>query len=387
LAVQAIKAVQQKYVPTNELLDLLEQFRQMVNACIRIGLADNVTSLKALSVRAYRQLNGYDIPTYYRLNAMSVATSILRNYRRALRKGQNPRMPYARKRMITTCYRFRIENARLLISIRPRTRSSILLNRHTLAALRDHEVRSVTLTPDKLAVTYRKEVETIVPTGFLGVDRNLNNVTVAGTDGSAIRYDLSLATRCNETYRMVKAHLRRNDDRVRRQLYRKYGSKQTHKVSQILHRVSKQIVSEAKTRRYCIVMESLRGMRRLYRRRNGQGRKYRSRLNAWPFAELQRQIDYKARWDGLPVIYVEPHGTSAECSICGHKLKPEKNRMLKCHNCGLEIDRDLNAARNIMARGLRFGPDGWAVEGMVEKTSQEVILKLDALQSSHLPKA
>jgi hypothetical protein len=43
---------------------LLEQFRQMLNDCIRIGLTENVTSLKSLSLKAYRQLSGYDVVSY-----------------------------------------------------------------------------------------------------------------------------------------------------------------------------------------------------------------------------------------------------------------------------------------------------------------------------------
>jgi putative transposase len=78
--------------------------------------------------------------------------------------------------------------------------------------------------------------------------------------------------------------------------------KERAKVQQILHHVSKQIVREAKRNQYGVAMENLTNLRKLYRRRNGQGAKYRFRLNSWSYAELQRQIEYKARWEGLPVI-------------------------------------------------------------------------------------
>jgi transposase len=91
-------------------------------------------------------------------------------------------------------------------------------------------------------------------------------------------------------------------------------------------------------------------------------------MNGWSFAELQRQVEYKARWEGLPVIYVKPHGTSVKCSICGSNMKPEENRTLKCRSCGFTVDRDVNAARNILAAGtraLRFGAVALAIEAMV----------------------
>ena len=45
----AVKSVKQNYTPSEQLLDLLNDFRLMVNDCIRIGLKENVTSLKSLS--------------------------------------------------------------------------------------------------------------------------------------------------------------------------------------------------------------------------------------------------------------------------------------------------------------------------------------------------
>ena len=90
-----VKAVQQNYTPNSELLGLLEQFRQMVNDSIRIGLAENVTSLKSLSLKAYRQLEQYDAMSYYKLCAISKAAGILKNCRKAERIGKRVKQPYA----------------------------------------------------------------------------------------------------------------------------------------------------------------------------------------------------------------------------------------------------------------------------------------------------
>ncbi len=163
--------------------------------------------------------------------------------------------------------------------------------------------------------------------------------------------------------------MRRNDVRIRREITSKYGRKQREKVKQVLHQASKQIVQQAKQKQFGIVMEELTGIRKLHRRGNGQGRWIRGRMNSWSYAELQRQIEYKARWEGLPVTYVHPYGTSAKCSICGSRMAriPEENRQLKCPTCGVTVDRDLNAARNILARGVRFAPIALPVEAMVQE--------------------
>ena len=71
-------------------------------------------------------------------------------------------------------------------------------------------------------------------------------------------------------------------------------------------------------------------------------------------------------------------------------MKSEENRKLHCPSCGRMIDRDVNAARNILARGLRFGPVGLAGEAMVQEPAPlAVILKVDARQPNpreNLPK-
>jgi len=57
--------------------------------------------------------------------------------------------------------------------------------------------------------------------------------------------------------------------------------------------------------------------------------------------------------DGKIFIRVPPRGTTQMCSQCGAiVLKDLRDRVHKCPFCGLEMDRDENAARNILARGL-----------------------------------
>jgi len=94
-------------------------------------------------------------------------------------------------------------------------------------------------------------------------------------------------------------------------------------------------------------------------------------MNSWSFYELQRQIQYKARWLGLPVKHVNANGTSSRCAICGEKIVPEEHRMLFCSCCNVVIDRDINAAKNILAKGTRVVPVGTASEAMVEEPLQK----------------
>jgi len=62
-------------------------------------------------------------------------------------------------------------------------------------------------------------------------------------------------------------------------------------------------------------------------------------------------ITYKAEEAGRLVIRVNPRGTSQECSTCGQIVPKDLSvRVHKCPYCGLGIDRDTNAAKNILKR-------------------------------------
>jgi len=358
----------------------------MVNDCVRIAIAENVTSRQSLGKRAYHQLSRYKVPTYYRLSAISKATSMISNYRKTLEKHPDAKKPFATKPMLTDCYGFRIigSHIRIPISIKG---VYIKLNKHTQAVISGHTVRSVTLTVRTVSIAFSKETAVMEPTGLIGIDRNLNNVTTATLDGKTQVHDLSEATKIKAMYREVKSHFKRNDVRIGKRIFGKYGLKQRNRVNQRLHLVSKAIVEQAKTEKLGIVMENLKGIRRLYRKGNGQGKEYRSRLNSWSFYELQRQIEYKATWEGIQVIYVHPAKTSSTCAICGSQISECTERLVYCRKCNRTVDRDENAALNIVKRGVRFAPVGLAGEAMVQEPSKQAILKVDASKLTQLTKS
>ncbi len=62
-------------------------------------------------------------------------------------------------------------------------------------------------------------------------------------------------------------------------------------------------------------------------------------------------VSYKAEEAGCKVVFVDPKNTTKMCSGCGTLVKKElHDRIHNCPKCGLSIDRDLNAAKNVLIK-------------------------------------
>jgi putative transposase len=74
------------------------------------------------------------------------------------------------------------------------------------------------------------------------------------------------------------------------------------------------------------------------------------------FGEIRRQLEYKAQFSGVHVVAIARfYPSSKTCSGCRH-VKPElslSERTFVCEDCGMVLDRDLNAAKNILSEALR----------------------------------
>jgi putative transposase len=70
-------------------------------------------------------------------------------------------------------------------------------------------------------------------------------------------------------------------------------------------------------------------------------------------ATFRRFLEYKAQAAGVQVVAVSPYNTSQRCSGCG-ELVPKNldTRIHACPYCGLVLDRDVNAAHNILQVAL-----------------------------------
>lgn len=111
-----------------------------------------------------------------------------------------------------------------------------------------------------------------------------------------------------------------------------------------LHKLSTKIVKENDV----IVIEDLPSTNMMKNHRLAK-----SIANA-AWYEFRNMLEYKCAWYGKQLIIVPPHYTSQECSHCQHRggQKTLDIREWTCGNCGATHHRDVNAAQNILKKGL-----------------------------------
>jgi len=81
-------------------------------------------------------------------------------------------------------------------------------------------------------------------------------------------------------------------------------------------------------------------------------KKYSKSIADASWGQLLERLSCKAEEAGKTVVAVNPRGTSQMCSRCGQTVHKDLSvRVHDCPNCGLHIDRDLNAALNILRLG------------------------------------
>lgn len=182
---------------------------------------------------------------------------------------------------------------------------------------------------------------------IVGVDLGIKNLLVL-SDGTVYENPKPL----NKNIKKLK--------RLQRRLSKKQkGSnnrnKQRNRIARLYYRIScirnyavqlatTQIVLKYDT----IVVEDLNVSGML---KNG---KLSSAIGDCSFGEIRRQLSYKTQWAGKQLIIADRWFPSSKtCSCCGYKKEILKlsERTFNCENCGISIDRDLNAAKNLAKYG------------------------------------
>ena len=200
-----------------------------------------------------------------------------------------------------------------------------------------------------LNVVFSKNIEIDYCRDVIGVDVNENNITIALFDGFKKKTTREKNIRIAYFLKRRRIQSKIKTGKTKRKLLSKYGERERNRVLNAYHKVANWVVKKALKTSSAIALENLKNIRKKIK----FSREMNGRLHRWSFRKLQKIIEYKARLNGVPIIYVDAKGTSRTCPICGAKLSPNgQYRVLKCKKCGLIADRDVIGAWNIRLRGL-----------------------------------
>ena len=383
--VKVIKAVKCAYKSAPELLSLMNAFRGMVNEAIRVAEKEGITSKYGIKKLVYDDFKKYGLHSHYTHGVCERASSLLKNKRRK-------KKPYVWKPLLKLERQmWRLENGVLKVPIQARQYIclSLKIGDYQRGLLSDPDVKlgSVTVSPTHVSFAISKMVKLFESEGLIGIDVNEASVDCAIVKDDALSFrsfDLSEVKTLKHTYYAKRRRIQEKFFRDRRKLKNilsKYTRNEHNRTNAILHRVANQIVEEAREKHLGIVLEDLTDIRKsINKKRMGinpySGKKQRisvrtksmkRRLNVWSFRRLQSFIEYKAKWQGIPVFYINPRNTSRECPICGQRVEKDEQDCV-CEQCGLRLNRHLLACLNILKRkdgSLRFGLDSSPSEAMI----------------------
>jgi len=342
--------------PENQqaLLDLMRRYRDALNYSIRAIIANKALSLSKAHRLLYNDLRErYDLPARIAQDCYREAIAIAKSWLRSPRRGDMPVIKGLSMRLThEQGYRVKGDHVELAGGYRLRVigwdrRYDDFPNREATLIFRegrfDLYVTKQVPRPAKYA-----------PKGVLAVDVNERQIVVGNSHVEqrvetpverALRYR-RLAEMLQGKYSSPKhrAWLRRSG--IRRRI-RYFHRKARNIIEDWARKTAHAIASLAKQSQLVVAREDLTGLKESLRK---LPKDHRTALIALGYRRLAFWIDWQAEKNGVPLLVVDPAGTSTTCPRCGAKLVEVGHRRLRCPKCGFEADRDTVAVLNIERR-------------------------------------
>jgi len=334
-----------------ELLNLMKRYRDALNYSIRVIIENKALSLSKAHRLLYSTLRErFNLPSRIAQDCYREALTVAKSWLRNKSKG---RIPVAREPRVwlTYGYSYRVRDG--YVEILGGLKLRVVGWDRRYDGYPNREARLV-YKGGKFILYISKRIPKpakYIPRGVLAVDINERHVVV-GNSTLELRLETAveralhyrkLAEKLQKKYSSSRymAWLRRRGIRER---IRYFHRKARNIVEDWAKKTSHKIAVLAKQNQYAVAREDLTGLVESLRK---LPRDHKVALLILSYRRLELWIDWQAEKHGVPVIIVEPRGTSSKCPRCGGKMKENGYRLLRCPVCGFEADRDTIAVLNI----------------------------------------
>jgi putative transposase len=216
---------------------------------------------------------------------------------------------------------------------------------------------------DRWFVSFTVEVQRPIPTtngkpSVIGVDVGIRTLAVLST-GTTIANPRALERSLRKLRRLNRELHRRRPNSRRRRLTRRRLARVHGRAADVRRDAIHKLTTTLATGHGILVVEHLNVAGMLQNRRLARA------IADSGLAELRRQLAYKTTWYGSRLLVADRfYPSSKTCSACGWvKAKLTlAERSFACEACGLRLDRDLNAARNLATLAHHLARSGWETQ-------------------------
>jgi len=278
--------------------------------------------------------------THWVNSAMDTAWSIIHswyeNYKNGHRKRTMPVVTREFMRIKQTLFRWDGQNT-LQISIYPHQFQYIDLSTHWFPFGTKLGEPIITPTEIHLPFYYSDPPKN---ESKIAWDSNFHSLDGYSPQTGWVKVDIKPLHTIHDTYHDKYRHINQvyaKNKHKGKLLYAKYKSRERHRVNDYLHRVANAMIPLASTHGF----ESLEKWRMVKKSRN-----FNRKLSDTDWRKIVRYIATNSN-----IQYIEPYYTSKTCSQCGYVHKDlTSEHELHCRGCGIIIDRQYNASRNLYQR-------------------------------------
>ena len=342
-----------------ELISLIKRHREALNYSIKVIIENKLLSLSKAHKLLYNVLKErYGLPSKIAIDCYREAIAIAKSWLRNPNIGKIPRAKTPRL-WLSHKYSYRVKDN--YVEIIGGYELRIIGWDRRYDKYQNREAR-LTYKDGKMFLMITKgtpKPSKYTPKGILAVDVNEKHIVVGNSHFEYIfetaiekaLYYKQLAENLKKKYSSPKynAWLRRRG--IRKKI-RYFHRKARNIIEDCAKKISHKITILAKHYQYAIAREDLTNLIESLKK---LPKEYRVGLIILSYRRLKHWIDWQCEKNGVPIIVIDPKGTSITCPICNSKLVKNGYRKMICLKCRFEADRDIVAVQNIERKAKMWG--------------------------------